>query len=223
MANAVLDGTDAVMLSDETAVGVDPVRACRAMLRIIEATEEAYPHQKETPIDGMNDELRDLVVFSQAAVRTARECGARAIVTWSRGGIAARLLSRQRPEVPIVAPSRYEDTWRRLALPYAVRPVLCPRGRMSQAQLERELGPLDGAEPAAHGRPQRRRGAARAVDEARARGRHRRVERRPARVTSAGTRECTPSRAQSERDGRSAKLGSGAASESSMMPRRLRS
>jgi pyruvate kinase len=141
----VLDGTDAVMLSDETAVGVDPVRACRAMLRIIEATEEAYPHQKETPLDGMNDELRDLVVFSQAAVRTARECGARAIVTWSRGGIAARLLSRQRPEVPIVAPSRYEDTWRRLALPYAVRPVLCPRGRMSQAQLERELGPLDGA------------------------------------------------------------------------------
>ncbi len=92
----------------------------------------------------MNDELRDLVVFSQAAVRTARECGARAIVTWSRGGIAARLLSRQRPEVPIVAPSRYEDTWRRLALPYAVRPVLCPRGRMSQAQLERELGHLEG-------------------------------------------------------------------------------
>ena len=145
VANAVLDGTDAVMLSDETAVGVDPVRACRAMLRIIEATEEAYPNRPETPIDGMNDELRDLVVFSQAAVRTARECGARAIVTWSRGGIAARLLSRQRPDVPIVAPSRYEDTWRRLALPYGVRPVLCPRGRMTRAQMEREIGPLDGA------------------------------------------------------------------------------
>src|SRR5882672_2883765 len=63
VANAVLDGTDAVMLSDETAVGVDPVRVCRAMCRIIEATEEAYPRHPETPLDGMNDELRDLVVF----------------------------------------------------------------------------------------------------------------------------------------------------------------
>ncbi len=144
VANAVLDGTDAVMLSDETAVGVDPVRVCRAMCRIIEATEEAYPRRPETPIEGVHDELRDLVIFSAAAVRTARECGARAIVTWSRGGIAARLLSRQRPDVPIVAPSRYEDTWRRLALPYAVRPVLCPHGRMTQAQLECEVGALDG-------------------------------------------------------------------------------
>src|SRR5258705_2651547 len=117
VANAVLDGTDAVMLSDETAVGVDPVRVCRAMCRIIDATEEAYPQRPETPLEGVHDELRDLVVFSSAAVRTARECGARAIVTWSRGGIAARLLSRQRPDVPIVAPSRYADTWRRLTPP----------------------------------------------------------------------------------------------------------
>ena len=71
-------------------------------------------------------------MFSQAAVRTARDCGARAIITWSRGGIAARLLSRQRPGVPIVAPTRFEDTWRKLALPYGVRPVLCPRGRLTR-------------------------------------------------------------------------------------------
>jgi len=76
-------------------------------------------------------------------VRTARDCGARAILTWSRGGIAARLLSRQRPDVPIVAPSRYEDTWRRLALPYGVRPVLCPHGRMTREQLALELGAID--------------------------------------------------------------------------------
>jgi len=140
VANAVLDGTDAVMLSDETAIGIDPVRACRAMSRIIDATEDAYPSRAETPIEGVSDELRELVVFSQAAVRTARECGARAIVTWSRGGIAARLLSRQRPDVPIVAPTRYEDTWRKLALPYGVRPVYCPRDRMTLEQLQREIG-----------------------------------------------------------------------------------
>lgn len=143
VANAVLDGTDAVMLSDETAIGHDPVRACRAMSRIIDATESAYPTRPATPIEGASGELRELVVFSQAAVSTAHEIRARAIVTWSRGGIAARMLSRQRPDVPIVAPTRYEDTWRRLALPYGVRPVLCARGRMSLGQLERELGPLD--------------------------------------------------------------------------------
>ena len=142
VANAVLDGTDAVMLSDETAIGIDPVRACRAMSRIIDATEDAYPNRPETPIEGVSDELRELVVFSQAAVRTARDCGARAIITWSRGGIAARLLSRQRPAVPIVAPTRFEDTWRKLALPYGVRPVLCPRGRIGLDQLEREIGPV---------------------------------------------------------------------------------
>jgi pyruvate kinase len=139
----VLDGTDAVMLSDETAIGHDPVRACRAMSRIIDATESAYPTRPATPIEGASGELRELVVFSQAAVSTAHEIRARAIVTWSRGGIAARMLSRQRPDVPIVAPTRYEDTWRRLALPYGVRPVLCARGRMALGQLERELGPLD--------------------------------------------------------------------------------
>jgi len=146
VANAVLDGTDAVMLSDETAIGADPVRACRAMSRIIDATEDAYPISKETPIEGVSGELRELVVFSSAAVRTARECGARAIVTWSRGGIAARLLSRQRPGVPIVAPTRSEETWRKLALPYGVRPVLCPRGRMSLEQLKREIGDVEGTD-----------------------------------------------------------------------------
>jgi pyruvate kinase len=144
VANAVLDGTDAVMLSDETAVGIDPVRACRAMSRIIDATEEAYPNRAETPIEGVSGDLHELVVFSQAAVRTARDCGARAIITWSRGGIAARLLSRQRPAVPILAPTRFEDTWRKLALPYGVHPVLCPRGRLGVEQLEREIGPVDG-------------------------------------------------------------------------------
>jgi hypothetical protein len=45
--------------------------------------------------------------------------------------------------VPIVAPTRSEETWRKLALPYGVRPVLCPRGRMSLDPLQREIGPVD--------------------------------------------------------------------------------
>ena len=143
VANAVLDGTDAVMLSDETAVGTDPVRVCRTMARIVEETQTAFPDFPETPLDGIAEELRELVVFSRAAVRTARDVGAAAIVTWSRGGLAARLLSRQRPSVPILAPTRFEDTWRRLALPYGVRPLLCPHGRLRPEQVQAALGKLD--------------------------------------------------------------------------------
>ena len=144
VANAVLDGTDAVMLSDETAVGSDPVRACRTMARIVEETQAAFPDFPETPLDGIGEELRELVVFSRAAVRTARDVGASAIVTWSRGGLAARLLSRQRPRVPILAPTRFGDTWRRLALLYGVHPLLCPQGRLRPEQLQAALGKLDG-------------------------------------------------------------------------------
>ena len=147
VANAVLDGTDAVMLSEETAIGDDPVRACRSMSRIIRETLAAYPDRAETPLEGVAPELRELLVFSRAAVRTARDTGAAAILTWSRGGLAARLLSRQRPSVPILAPTPLEATFHRLALPYAVRPILCPRGELSREQLERELGPLDDSTP----------------------------------------------------------------------------
>jgi pyruvate kinase len=142
VANAVLDGTDAVMLSDETAVGVDPVRACRAMARIIEDIEASVPPM---PLDipMPRDELRELCVFARAAVATARDVGARAIVTWSKGGLAARLLSQQRPTVPVITPTRSLESYRRLALPYGVFPLHVPSGRIELAQLEARIGPLD--------------------------------------------------------------------------------
>ncbi len=143
VANAVLDGTDAVMLSDETAVGRDPVGVCRAMGRIADATLSAYPDFPETSLEGAPDELRELSVFARAAVRTARDIGLAAILTRTTGGLAARLISRQRPSVPILAPTRFEDTWRRLTLPFGVRPVLCPRGEMTRRQLEEVIGPQD--------------------------------------------------------------------------------
>jgi pyruvate kinase len=142
VANAVLDGTDAVMLSDETALGIDPVRACRTMARIVEETQAAFPDFPEPDLEGIPDGLRELAVFSRDAVRTARDVGAIAIVTWSRGGLAARLLSRQRPSVPILAPTRFEETWRRLSILFGVRPVYCPAGRMTREQLRAEIPAL---------------------------------------------------------------------------------
>jgi pyruvate kinase len=75
-------------------------------------------------------------------VRTARDVGARAILTWTRGGLAARLISRERPSVPIIVPTFSAPSAQRLALLYGVRAVPCPEGRLSRAQLEAELGPL---------------------------------------------------------------------------------
>ena len=143
VANAVLDGTDALMLSEETAVGVDPVRACTAMARIIEATEAEGPRLQVPDPVGFAEDLRELIVFSRAAVRTASELGVRAIVTWTRGGLAARMLARERPNVPILAPTRFPDAYHRLALVYGTRPLLCPSGRLPISLLEREIGAVD--------------------------------------------------------------------------------
>jgi pyruvate kinase len=77
VANAVLDGTDAVMLSDETAIGVDPVRACRAMSRIIDATEDAYPTRAETPIEGVRGATRAGGVLAGRGEHGARDPRAR--------------------------------------------------------------------------------------------------------------------------------------------------
>jgi pyruvate kinase len=142
VANAVLDGTDAVMLSDETAVGQDPVRACRAMAKIATETQAAYPDHVETAVEGLHPDLRELAFFARAAVRTADDLDAEAILTWSRGGLAARLISRQRPRVPIIAPSRTDEGARRLALCYGVQTISCPDGRLERESLEAVLGQL---------------------------------------------------------------------------------
>ena len=145
VANAVLDGSDALMLSDETAVGVDPVRVCRAMARIIGATEAAFPQRAIAPGEDVEvrADLRELTMFARAAVRTARDVGARAIVTWARGGIAARLLSQQRPTMPIVTPTRVEQTYRRLAWLYGIQPIFAPSGRLTLEQLSSRIGDVD--------------------------------------------------------------------------------
>ena len=76
-------------------------------------------------------------------MRTAEEVGARAIVTWSKGGLAARLLSQQRPAVPVITPTRSDASYRRLALPYGLHPIHAIKGRITLDQLESRIGPLE--------------------------------------------------------------------------------
>ncbi len=139
VANAVLDGTDAVMLSEETAVGAHPVRAVETMARITAATERALPGEIRGP-EGLPGELRDLAVMAESAARAARAIAARALVVWTRGGLGARLLSRASSGLPILAPTESVVTARLLALVRDVVPLPARDSRVEPERVRAALG-----------------------------------------------------------------------------------
>jgi pyruvate kinase len=120
VANAVLDGTDAVMLSAESATGAYPVEAVRVLDRIIRRTEAAFsPQTMDRPRRG---EVSFPQAMSDAASFSAQELKARAIVAFTQSGYTARLISQDRPPVPIIAFTPHERVRRRLALDWGVFP-----------------------------------------------------------------------------------------------------
>ncbi len=123
VANAVLDGTDALMLSGETAVGKHPIEAVRTMGRIIEEIESSADFRKR--YDPPNIELKvSANAIAHAAVVAAQQMGIRTIAVVTGSGGAARLMSEYRPEGKIVALTTDEVTYRRLALYWGVTPLL---------------------------------------------------------------------------------------------------
>jgi pyruvate kinase len=123
VANAVLDGTDALMLSGETASGKYPVEAVRTMARIIgEIEQSAYYRQNLEP--PQLDMANTANAVAHAAVIAARKMKAKTIAVVSDSGGAARLMSEYRPEARIVALTTSEVHYRRLALVWGVTPVL---------------------------------------------------------------------------------------------------
>jgi pyruvate kinase len=118
VANAVFDGTDAAMLSGETAVGRWPVEAVEAMVRIIDAAE-ATPHLSHPP-GPPSGGLDVTATVCRAAVAAAADLDARAIVAFSESGATARFVSRFRPRMPVVGMTPFEGTRRRMALYWGV-------------------------------------------------------------------------------------------------------
>ncbi len=126
VANAILDGTGAVMLSGETAAGQHPVESVRMMARIAEFAEENLPHE-EWIYEGHQVRARDSAeAITDATVEMAFELGARAIVTSSYSGVSARLVARHRPRTPIVAITPNPEVHRQMALLWGVIPRLVP-------------------------------------------------------------------------------------------------
>jgi len=123
VANAVLDGTDALMLSGETASGVHPIEAVRTMARIIEEIEKSAYYRVNIAVPEIELPVMTNAI-AHAAVDASRAMKIKTIVVVSESGGAARLVSEYRPDATIVCLTTNEVTFRRLALFWGVTPVL---------------------------------------------------------------------------------------------------
>jgi len=130
VANAILDGSDAVMLSGETAVGSYPLQALEAIVRIGTEIErsgflERGPRYLTRPgLRTRGGASRREHAIANATVDSARQIGAPAIVVITRSGFSARLVSSYRPAVPVFAVTTEPSTYRQLTAVWGVRPVL---------------------------------------------------------------------------------------------------
>ena len=128
ISNAILDGTDAVMLSAETSVGKYPIEAVKVMVNVAKETEE-YMYSEGFELNYSVTQGGDSVTnaISKAAFDTALDIGAKAIVATTYSGYTARAISRFRSKIDVVAASPREDIFHRMALVWGVIPVLMPR------------------------------------------------------------------------------------------------
>ncbi len=122
VANAVFDGTDAVMLSAETAIGQHPVETVRVMDRIIRAAEDGIEPSSAKRREADRDEVSCSEAICTAASAAASAITANAIVAFSELGLTARLISKQRPAAPIIAFTPFEPVRQRMALYWGVIP-----------------------------------------------------------------------------------------------------
>jgi pyruvate kinase len=119
VANAILDGTDCVMLSGETAMGKHPVQAVALMARIAEQAETSLtPVPPDTDVAGPGESI------AHAACRAAGEQRAKAIVAFTQSGTTALLVSKHRPAAAIIAATPFERIARRMSLYWGVRPII---------------------------------------------------------------------------------------------------
>lgn len=126
VANAVYDGTSAIMLSGETAVGAYPVLTVETMAKIAETAESDINYASK--FYGSEFKIKNSVdAISHATCAVSIDIDAKAIVACSLSGMTARLVSRFRAPVPIIGLTTNETTWRKLALSWGVMPVMCEK------------------------------------------------------------------------------------------------
>ena len=124
VANAVYDGTSAIMLSGETAAGKYPVLAVETMARIAESAEKTIHYEKR--FLSSEFKIKNTVdAISHATCGMAIDINAKAVAVCSLSGMTVRMVSRFRPPVDIVGLTTDQKTWRKLSLSWGVTPVMC--------------------------------------------------------------------------------------------------
>lgn len=124
VANAILDGTDAIMLSGETAAGEFPVESVKMMNVIALKTESALDHEMVLKHRTKSSSITITDAISQSVTHTAKNLGVSAIITPTQSGHSARMVAKYRPKAPIIAVTFSKSVFRQLTLVWGVYPVL---------------------------------------------------------------------------------------------------
>lgn len=135
VANAILDGTDAVMLSAETAIGKYPTRAVQMLAAIAREVEQTLEPRRDP--SALRDSQTDAI--SRAAVDIAHQLNARAIVAPTSSGHTARMISRFRPQIPILGCTQRPDVRKFLCIVWGVRPLAIPESESPEKTIDDSL------------------------------------------------------------------------------------
>lgn len=136
VANAIYDGTSAIMLSGETAAGKYPVEAVKTMAAIAERTESDQHYLRNMTAAAAGTKLSISDAVAHATCTTAKDLNAAAIVTVTESGGTARMLSKYRPETPIVACTMSPQVQRQLNLSWGIAPLLMPLAHSTDELIE---------------------------------------------------------------------------------------
>ena len=136
VANAIYDGTSAIMLSGETAAGAYPVEALKTMSAIAERTEQEGHYLRGRLVEPNTGKISVSDATAHAACLTAKDVNAAAIVTVSESGTTARLLSKYRPQQPIIACVMKEQVQRQLSLSWGITSLMMPLAHSTDELIE---------------------------------------------------------------------------------------
>jgi pyruvate kinase len=137
VANAILDGTDAIMLSGETAAGIYPIEALQMMATIAERTETEMELQNKNGRQERNKRQTTITdAISQAVCNVSSDLGASAVITATESGFTAKMISKYRPSAPIIAVTPNEKVLRKLSLVWGVQPLLAKTASSTDEMFE---------------------------------------------------------------------------------------
>jgi pyruvate kinase len=136
VANAIFDGTDAIMLSGETAAGQYPVEAVQTMHNIASRAEQALDHKELLSARSKDSEHNITDAIGQSVAHTALNLDVHAIITPTESGHTARMISKYRPKAPIIASTSNDHVVRRLALVWGVYPQLGQKSETTDEMLD---------------------------------------------------------------------------------------